>query len=195
MVRVAALPPPPPRGDSLKMKFAYDSPTPAKSAAMAPELDVFVEYAAPPGITAMGQANSPSITVPPETAPPRGLSSDTVSTPSAPHEHIELSQEVIAPTSSTMGESIDMAQKSAADPTTVLPRSASLGENMEAHTLAPPNSEATTQARFSGWVYESRRRFRSAPAPSRLEAKMELARQVGQFMGVVHAEGASSSHP
>ena len=195
MVRVAALPPPPPRGNSLKMKFAYDSSTPAKSVAMAPERDVFLEYAAPSGITAPGQANSPGITAPLETAPHLGLSPDTLSTPSAPHEHIELSQEVIALTSAAMGESIDMAQQSAADLTAVLPRSASLGENMEAHTLVPPDSAASTQARFNGRVYESRRRFRSAPAPSHLVAKMGLARQIGQFMGVVHAEGASSSHP
>ena len=94
-----------------------------------------------------------------------------------------------------MGESIDMAQQSAVDLTAVLPRSASPGENMEVHTLVPPDSAASTQARFNGRVYESRRRFRSAPAPSRLVAKMGLARQVGQFMGAVHAEGASSSHP
>ena len=47
MVRVAALPPPPPRGDCLKMKGACDVPTPAKSAVIAPEFDAAVEYAAP----------------------------------------------------------------------------------------------------------------------------------------------------
>ena len=155
MVRVAALPPPPPRGDCLKMKGACDAPTPAKSAVIAPELDVSVEYAAPPGIMA-----------PPEIAPPRGLSSDTVESPSASHEHIELSQQL------------------AADLPVVLPWLASLGEYMEAHTvvhpilplttLSPPASATSTQARFSGHVYVSRRRFRSAPAPSRLDAKMEL---------------------
>ena len=206
MVRVAALPPPPPRGNCLKMKRAYDASTPEKSAVIAPELDVFVEYAAPSGITAPGQANSSGITVPPETAPPRGLSSDTVVSPSASHEDIEFSQEVRALMSYTaMGESIYMAQQPTVDLSAVLPRSASLGENMEAHTVvhpilpltaqSPPASATTTQARFSGRVYVSRRRFRSAPAPSRLDAKMELARQVGQFMGVVHAEGDPSGHP
>ena len=147
------------------------------------------------------QATSPGPIAPQETIHTPGLTSSTVSPVSARSRHIETpsSAAIERPPSATpLGETTDNAHQLANEHAELSPS----GEYMVTHTGAPskrplgdtlaPVPGVTTQGRFRGRVYESRRRFRSAPASNRMEDVTVLSRQVAQFMGVGQAEGAST---
>ena len=116
----------------------------------------------------LDQATPPGPIAPQETVHTSGLTSSTVSPVSARSGHIETpsSAAIKPPPSATpLGETTDSAHQLANERAELYPS----GEYMVTHTRAPskqplgdtlaPAPGVTTQGRFGGRVYESRRRF------------------------------------
>ena len=187
-VRVAVLPSLPPGhcphtpsivGPSIPDRVAEKALQPIYSAG----LDVPVERNASPG-----HATSPGLVPPQGTVHAPGPSPGTVSPSSALFGHIEtppsvvMSYTVCEGIATPLNEITDNAQQLASNRAELSYR----GEHLDAHTAAPsigPLGEQTslvageiTQGRFGGRVYESRRRFRSAPASNRMENTTGLIR-------------------
>ena len=163
---------------------------------LSPGLDDLEEHSA-----YLEQAISPGPVAPQETVHTPGLTSSTVSPLSARSRHIETPSSAAIeppPSANPLGDTTYSAHQLASEHAELSPS----GEYMVTHTGAPskrppgdtlaPVPGVTTQGRFRGQVYESRHRFRSAPASNRMEDVTVLSRQVAHFMGVGQAEGAST---